>query len=357
LLLSISRFPQDLSIGGWVDRAQYKQDFALCQHYAVGYQQRHHADGNIGWQHCQMFMQRDFGSQTPSFFEALASNPSAMATHFGWNLRLSPYAAQLALFDGISGSKRHNPDYLPVKTGSALVLIGSLALAAFAVVGFRLLWIRSRHWWESWVVERAWGWALLASVSAMSVWIAITTHPRPSYLFPLTLTGLAVIGMCAMAIADRWPVLGGLRASLPVAAILLVLLVPSHYRRGYSNPLFGPGRPLADMVSRLEPYRDRLAGLDTRLLGREAFEACNYLEPDDPCTGIVTGLTGPGNTTPAAWLEQQGINAIYADRSMLTKGKTRQILQGLEGNGWQRIAGSQDAGWQLLQRSAGSQAG
>jgi hypothetical protein len=357
LLVTISRSPQDLSIGGWMDRATYKQDFALCQHYAVGYQQRDHADGNIGWQHCEMFMQRDFGSPTPSFFDALTSNPSAMATHFSWNLRLSPYAAQLALFGAISGSKRHDPDYIRVTDGSTAVLLGSLALAAFVSGGLTLLWRSRRHWWATWIRPRAWGWALLGSVSAMGVWVAITTHPRPSYLFPLTFTGLAVIGMCAMAIGKRWPALGRLRAGLPVVALLVVLLVPNHYRRGYSNPLFGPGRPLADMVSRLEPYRSRLTGLDTRLLGRVAFEACNYLNPENPCTGTEVGVTGPGGITPAAWLGQQGINAIYADRLMLGKAKTRRILHGLKSSGWQLVAGSPAVGWELLQLTAGSQAG
>jgi hypothetical protein len=351
LLLSISRAPHSLGVGGWVDRAEYKQDFALCQHYAVGYQQRHHADGNIGWQHCQMFMQRDFGSATPSFFEALFSNPSAMATHFGWNLRLSPYAAQLALFDATSGSKHHDPDYIPVREGSTLVLIGSLALAGFVVLGLRLLWVRRRRWWDSWVHERAWGWAVLGSVSAMSIWVGITTHPRPSYLFPLSFSGMAVIGMCAMAITGRWPGLGRLRAGLPVAAVLFVLLVPNHYRSGYSNPLFGPGRPVADMVSRLEPYRDRLAGPDTRLLARNAYEACNYLEPVSPCTPEQIGLTGPGGTTPGAWLDRNGTNWIYADEEMLAKPSTRRQLEALQAQGWQRVApAAPGAGWLLLAR-------
>ncbi|MFL5906010.1 MAG: hypothetical protein ACJ75Z_00245 [Solirubrobacterales bacterium] len=354
LLLSISRAPQELSVGEWVDRAQYKQDFALCQHYAVGYQQRHHADGNIAWQHCQMFMQRDFDSPTPSFFEALASNPSAMATHFGWNLRLSPYAAQLALFDGISGSRRHDPDYIPVHEGSALVLVASLALAVFLAVGLWLLWVRRRHWWEDWIRERAWGWAVLGSVGAMSIWVGITTHPRPSYLFPLSFSGMAVIGMCAMAIVDRWPGLGRLRAGLPVAAVLLVVLVPNHYRSGYSNPLFGPGRPVADMVSRLEPYRDRLAGSDTRLLARNAYEACNYLEPVSPCTPEQIGLIGPGTATPAVWVDRQGIDLIYADEEMLSKASTRRILDRLQQEGWRRIAPAQPGtGWLLLGRVPG----
>jgi hypothetical protein len=352
LLLTISRSPEDLSVGQWVDRAKYKQDFALCQHYAVGYQQRHHADGNIGWQHCQMFMQRDFGSPTPSFFEALTSNPSAMATHFGWNLRLSPYAAQLALFDGISGSRRHDPDYIPVKDGSTLVLIGSLVLLAFIALGLRLLWVRRRWWWENWIRERAWGWAVLASVTAMGLWVAITTHPRPSYLFPLTFTAMAAIGMCAMAIASRWPALGRARAALPVAALLFVLLVPSHYGSGYSTPLFGKGRPVADMVSRLEPYRERLTGPDIRLLARHPLEGCNYLVPANPCIGTQIGLTGPGGITPAAWLDRHGVGYVYADSEMLSKPSTLRALEELQRSGWQRIAPADpsSAGWLLLGR-------
>jgi hypothetical protein len=354
LLVTISRSPDALSVGGWVDRAEYKQDFALCQHYAVGYQQRHHADGNIGWQHCQMFMQRDFGSPTPSFFEALTSNPSAMATHFGWNLRLGPYAAQLALFDGISGSKRHDPDYIPVKEGSSLVLVGSLALLALVVVGLRLLWVRRRWWWENWIRERAWGWALLGSVSAMGLWVAITTHPRPSYLFPLTFTGMAVIGMCAMAIAARWPATGRLRTALPLAALLLVVLVPSHYGPGYSTTLLGKGRQVADMVSRLEPYRDRVSGTDTRLLARYPLEGCNYLSPSNPCTGTQIGLTGPGGIAPAEWLDRHRIDYVYADNEMLSKLETRRELEDLQRHGWQPIAPADraSAGWLLLGRPA-----
>jgi hypothetical protein len=352
LLLTISRSPENLSAGQWVDRAQYKQDFALCQHYAVGYQQRHHADGNIGWQHCQMFMQRDFGSPTPSFLEAFTSSPSAMSTHFGWNLRLSPYAAQLALFDGISGSKRHDPDYIPVKDGSTLVLIGSLALLAFAAVGLRLLWVRRRWWWENWIRDRVWGGALLASVSAMGLWVAITTHPRPSYLFPLTFTAMAAIGMCAMAIAARWPALGRVRAALPLGALLFVLLVPSHYGSGYSTPLFGKGRPVADMVSRLAPYSDRLEGADTRLLARHPLEGCNYLVPADPCTGTQIGLTGPAGVTPAEWLARHGVTYVYADEEMLSKTSTRRTLEELQRQGWRRIGpvDPASAGWLLLGR-------
>jgi len=347
-LLTIWRSPQDLTVGGWWDQASYKQDFALCQHYAVGYQQRHDADENTGWRDCQMFMRRDFGSPTPSFTEALTSNPSAMATHFGWNLRLSPYALQLALFDRTSGSEHHDPDYIPVSTGSGAVLAASLLLAACTAFGLHLLWRRRRAWWQGWLRDRAWGWAVLGALAAMGIWVAITTHPRPAYLFPLTFGLLAVVGIAAMAVIERWPQLSRLRVAIPVVGVLLVLLVPSHYGRGYSTPVLGPGRGAADMVSRLQPYRDQLGGKQNVLLGPYSFEACNYVSPASPCTPTAIGLAGPGGTTPAAWLARNGVDFIYADRAVLQK--RRPLLEALERHGWSRVNPVSGSDWLLLRR-------
>ena len=347
-LLTVWRSPSDLSVGGWWNQASYKQDFALCQHYAVGYQQRHHADENIGWRDCQTFMQRDFGSPTPSFTEALTSNPSAMATHFGWNLRLSPYAMQLALFDATSGSQHHDPDYIHVHTGSGVVLVASLLVALFTGLGLYLLWRRRRAWRQGWLTVRAWGWGVLGALAAMGVWVAITTHPRPAYLFPLTFGLLAVIGIAAMAIVERWPQLSRLRIGIPVAAVLLILLVPSHYGRGYSTPVLGSGRGAADMVSRLGPYRDQLGGKENVLLGPYSFEACNYLIPEGPCTPTSIGLSGPGGITPAAWLDRNHVDFIYADRTILQK--RRPMLEGLERHGWYRLSPASESDWLLLRR-------
>jgi len=158
-----------------------------------------------------------------------------------------------------------------------------------------------------------------------------------------------------MAIASRWPALGRARFALPVAALLFVLFVPSHYVSGYSTPLFGKGRPVADMVSRLQPYRDLLSGPDTRLLARHPLEGCNYLSPANPCTGAQIGLTGPGGVTPATWLDRHGIDYVYADEEMLAKGSTAKALDELQRQGWQRIAPADpgSAGWLLLGRQPG----
>ena len=353
-LLTIARATHPQSIGGWVDDAEYKQDFALCQHYAVGYQQRHHADQSIGWLDCQRFMERDFGSSTPSFLHALTSNPGAMGSHVRWNLTLFlPYAIQLALFDRTSGSAFHNPDYVSAQTGSRWALVATFVLAASVLLGLILLARKRRWWWEHWLRSRVWGWALLGSVAAMGLWVAITTHPRPAYLFPLTLSIIALIGMCAMAIVERWPSIARARAALPVIAVLLFVLVPHHYSAGYSNPVVGPGRPLAQMVSRLQPYDDSLRGSQTVLLAPISYEGCNYLTPQDPCNYTEIGLIPPRGISAERWMESHGATAVYAAQPTLKEAERLGVLERLERNGWKKVAPTdpQASGWIFLERT------
>jgi hypothetical protein len=351
-LLTVWRAREPQSIPQWVESAQDKQNLALCQHYAVGYQQRHHANQQIGWLNCEAFMQRDFGSPMPSFYEAITSNPSAMADHFGWNATLFPYALQMALFNRSSGSDFHDPDYVDIPTGSALALVGSVLAVALVVVGLRLLWVRRELWWRQWLRGRAWGWAVLACAAFLGIWVAITTHPRPAYLFSLNFVLYAVIGMCAMAVVGRWPTLSRWRVAIPVAALALFLLVPAHYHRGYSNPIYGTGKVTATIVSNLEPYREYLRGHDTRLLSIRSYEACNYVIPEDDCDGVPIGFYGPLGTDENVWLNEHGVDLIYADPSLMANPQVQQTLASLQRDGWQRIGPSDpaSAGWLLLGR-------
>ena len=351
-LLTIWRARDPKTVPQWVESAQDKQDLALCQHYAVGYQQRHHANQQIGWLNCEAFMQRDFGSPMPSFYEALSSNPSAMADHFGWNATLFPYALQMALFNRSSGSDFHDPDYVDIPTGSALALVGSVLTVALVVVGLRLLWVRREFWWRQWLRGRAWAWAVVACAALLGIWVAITTHPRPAYLFSLNFVLYAVIGMCAMAVVGRWPALSRWRVAIPVAALALFVLVPAHYHRGYSNPIYGTGKVTATIVSHLEPYREYLRGHDTRLLSNRSYEACNYVIPEDDCDGAPIGFYGPAGTDENAWLDEHGVDLIYADPSLLANPQVQQTLARLQRDGWQRIGPSDPAAadWLLLGR-------
>lgn len=352
-LLTIWRAREPQSIPDWVASAQDKQNLALCQHYAVGYQQRHHADPQTGWLDCEAFMRRDFGSPMPSFYEAVSSNPGAMASHFGWNATLFPYALQMALFNASSGSEFHNPDYTPIPTGSWAALLGSMAMLALVVVGLRLLWTRRHRWWRTWLSQRAWGWAVVVCAAFLGTWVAITTHPRPAYLFSLNFALFAMVGLCAMAIADRWPRLKRVRPAIPIVALVIFLLVPAHYHRGYSNPIYGTGRITATIVSHLEPYRDYLRGHDTRLLSNRSYEACNYVIPEDDCDGSPIGFFGPTGTNEDVWLSEHGIDLIYADPSLLANPYVRQEIARLQREGgWERIGPSdpRSADWILLGR-------
>jgi hypothetical protein len=351
-LLTIWRARDPQSVPQWAESAQTKQDLALCQHYAVGYQQQHHADTQPGWLHCETFMQRDFGSQMPSFYEALASNPSAMASHFEWNATLFPYALEMALFNRSSGSEFHNPDYVDIPTGSWLALVGSVAVLALVVLALRLLWLRRSWWWQSWLSARAWGWAVLLCAAVLGTWVAITTHPRPAYLFSLNFVLYPVIGMCAMVVADRWPRLKRLLPAVPIAALLLIVFVPAHYHRGYSNPIYGTGKVTATIVSNLEPYREHLRGHRTTLLSLRSYEVCNYVIPEDDCEGAPVGFYGPSGTNENAWLDQNHIDLIYADPSLLANPYVRQTLANLQRHDWERVAPAapQSADWLLLER-------
>jgi len=133
---------------------------------------------------------------------------------------------------------------------------------------------------------------------------------------------------------------------------LLFLLVPAHYHRGYSNPIYGTGRVTATIVSHLEPYRDYLRGQDTTLLSNRSYEVCNYLVPEDNCEGARSGFLGPTGTDENTWLDEHGIDLIYADPSLLALASVRKELVTLQHDGWQRIgpADPKSAGWLLLGR-------
>ncbi|HEU4980263.1 MAG TPA: hypothetical protein VFT14_03530 [Solirubrobacterales bacterium] len=353
--LALLRAPDRQSLGEWADAAAFKRDFALCQHYALGYEERHQGYISEGFTDCERFMQRDFDAGLPSFTEALRTNPGAIGRHFLWNLQLAPYGLQLALFDRTSGPKRKNPDYIEAQTGSGLALVLSIGVLAVVVVGAGLLWRARRRWWEAWIGERAWGWAALGCLAGMGIWVVVTTHPAPAYFFPLAFALICGVGLCTMALVDRRPRLASLRALLPLAALALVLLVPPRYDEGYSTPVLGAGRELAETVSRLESYRDRLGGSDRVLLAPHSYEVCNYLVPESRCTPGPTLRSQPAGTRLPDWLDQEGVDFVYVDEPGSEGEPGRSAVEELERGAWRRTAPADPgAAWVLLERAPGA---
>ena len=126
------------------------------------------------------------------------------------------------------GGPNRNPDYIAVHTGSTWSFVGLVSLLLFVAGGLVLLWRDRSRWWRSWFRDRAWGWVALIVLGAAAAVVAIWERPRPAYAFGGTILILAVVGISAMAYADRWPLLRRLGAGIPIAAILLLLLVPPH---------------------------------------------------------------------------------------------------------------------------------
>jgi hypothetical protein len=335
-------------------RFETHESVSVCQAYALGYQQRHQDFKGNPFTGCERLMERDFGQYEPSMTEAIRANAGAMGAHFLWNARLFPYGMQLMLFDRISaGGQDRDPDYIPVRAGSSLALLGSVLLMGFALGGLTLLWHNRRRWWQSWIGPRAWGWLALGALAATAVVAALWQRPRPEYLFGLSVGLLAVIGTCAMAYADRWPTLKRGRPAIPLAALLLLILIPAHYGSGYVTPQIGPGRPLKEMVDRLYPMRRDLRGSDVKLLATSSGDACAYVGGDDPCKPIrwKSILSRDPGVSVADVLETHGVDFIYVDRVDLENPAIRDAIHQAEAAGWARIApSSAGQGWLLIKR-------
>ena len=299
-------------------------------------------------------MERDFGKPMPSMLDAIDANPGAIGAHYLWNARLLPYGLQLMLFDRISaGGQNRDPDYVPVTTESTAAFVASLLLIGFVAGGLVLLWRDRRRWWETWLAFRAWGWLALGALAATAILAALWQRPRPEYLYALSVGILALVGACAMAYADRWPLLKRARAAIPLAAVLLVVFVPPRFTSSYVTPQVGrPGRPVKDMVDRLYPIRSELRGEEVKFLATSAGPGCAYLGGDDPCKPILWKPILPGVRTGvvAEALARRGVDFIYLDQVELGNPAFREAAREAEAAGWTRDPISAGDSWLLLRR-------
>src|SRR5262245_12971023 len=338
-----------------------KNELAFCQGYALGLDHSGDVRTANPLAQCEVYTREDFGEPMPSLVQAVADNPGAVAGHFGRNARLFPGGLEVGLFNAKFGSvgEASNPDYIPINKGSWLVLAGSIAVVLAIAAGAVLIWGDRRRWWDDWIHVRAWGWAVLAAMGSVGIYAGLMTRPRPSYIFPLTVLVLALLGMSVMAIAARLGVPRRARAVIPPVAIAALILIPNHYRAGYSNPQIGPGQPLKTAVSRLEPYRSDLSGRDHGLLAvYPATDACLYVGGSDPCVTVswnypIGETLGPelaGREQHTASPTQ--VDLIYANEYAFTADPAmRSRLDGLLRHGWHRLAPASPSDWMLLERN------
>jgi hypothetical protein len=340
--------------GHFVHRFNEHAELSNCQAYAAGYQQRNDDFKGNPFTGCARLMERDFGKPMPSMADAFRANPGAIGAHYLWNTRLLPYGLQLMLFDRISaGGQNRDPDYISVRARSSAAFVGSVLLIVFVAGGLVLLWRDRRRWWENWLADRAWGWMALGALAGTAVIAALWQRPRPEYLYVLSVGILALIGTCAMAYADRWPASKRIRAAIPIAALLLVVLLPAHFTSGYVTPQVDrPERPQKEMVDRLYPIRTELRGHEVKLLATSAGAGCAYLGGDDPCNPVFWKpiLAGERSGAVAEALAARRVDFIYLDEVELQRPYFQEVVREAEAAGWTRAPISAGQPWLLLRR-------
>jgi hypothetical protein len=346
--------------GSRVRAADSKQKIILCQNYYAGVSQREKYPQGLDPNRplsCGGVMLATFGDSRPTWVEAIRANPSAMGEHLLWNAQLIPQGMELMLFNQISGTLHVNPDSVPVTNSVAGAFLGLAAVTALIFAGLVLLWRERRRWWEDWLRQRAWGWAVLGCLGIAALIVMLMIRPRPSYLFNFSVLTLAVIGTCAMVIGSRWGWSSRLRAAIPLLAVAVLIAVPSHFHANYVTPQAGQGRPLLQMYDRLKPFRSVLAPITTRFLAPQfAVEGCIYATEGANCGRSVSyleAITGAeGQTSLPELIKERQVNLIYADEQVLTNPLARDLMERLDRKGWEALgpAPSSGASWTLLRR-------
>ncbi len=319
----------------------------LCQVYAFGYAQRHREWSKSPWTDCDELMQRQFGAARPTVGEALRANPRALLEHVAWNAALVPAGIQLQLFNRTAF--RANPDYVAARTGSRGAAVLGVAALSLVVAGALLLWRERARRWRTWLRERAAAWALLGCLLATSTFVMLSQRPRPSYLFNQSVVLLAVIGTAAMVVAGRWRSGLDLGWIVPPVAAVLVLAAPPYYGPDTPQAFGQKGQPLRRAVARLLPLRGEIAGSEHRLLTAQfAFEICPYVGRTRPCTGVDFAELmpdKPAGLSSLSWIEEKGVDWIYADQLDATGAEWQALLRELDAReSWLRVAPPRTAG-------------
>jgi hypothetical protein len=331
--------------------AANKHTLNMGQVYAFGYSQRHPEFTASPWTEWEPLMKETFNIERPTLFQMLKANPSATLEHFAWNASLVVNGFQVALFNAMSGSV--NPDYAPVQTyrfyAAAMSLIAGLILLGGAWrlqstrPSLREILITHRHL----VV-------LLVGLASTAFLIVVTQRPRPSYLFAFTVCLIALIGMSADLLTQRF------RAAVNAAALLAgvaILVALPFYQQKHAS-----ARPLRANLLRLQPHQSWLAVKNNKLLiGDYAGELAGYLhfraegQVDLPAqanfqTHDYSVLTEWNRQEPLEhFLEQRGFTAIFVQPRVMPELQTvsaaKNLLEG--GSQYKRLNSITDRDWGL----------
>jgi hypothetical protein len=167
-----------------------------------------------------------------------------------------------------------------------------------------------RFWWSQWFERRRGLWLAMIAVACVSVPIILTQRPRPSYLFALTATLMAVLGSAMHILTYRWPRTRDI-ACLALALATLLFVSPYFVRSETS-------RPLATAYHVLTPWAPMIGSPQGKVvIGDYASELRSYAR----LTGVSTVenysilARRPARQSLAAFLDQQQISVCSSNRA------------------------------------------
>lgn len=327
-----------------------KEESNFCELYAVAYQQRHPArfTGNPYTQ-CSILTQQAFGRPMPTFFQALAANPRAVAGFAAWNAQLLPGGLQVGLLGATAFDA--DPDLTPATERSTYTLVLSLAILIAVIAGLLIVAREGRLSRRKMPPRTLWIVVTVASIAVATAIVALTARPWAEYIYGLTISALIVIGVAAAVLLRR---IGATRVIAP-AAIGGVLVAALAFPTVYSP---GP-RPIYDAVQHLQVVRAQLQRPGSVLVAEDNYnELCNYLaySAERLCTGMYWPALEAqitARTTVGMLLDRVHATAIYADAGMLADPTIARLVAPRRIHGWREVAqgSGPDGPWLVLSRA------
>lgn len=324
------------------DDLETRQTLALCQHFALNYQQRHPEFKINPFLQCKVLMQRTFGRERPSFPRAWQENPRAMGAFAAWHARLVPNGLQLGMFYGVWDHT--NPDFVPARVGRGYAGVLSLLLLVLLALGGRALWMDRSAWMAELRPQRLAWLAVGASALGALVVCVFFVRPRPSFIFGLTIGVMLAAGLALAALLRRHRLdsAGGVAAVL--APFVLLAVLQPHYRDGPT--------PLADAYHRLRPVADHVVdGRVAMLPVGFTDDPCFYVAPREKCTIVDYRVVAPQAASVGVEraLAREHVGVLYADPALAATPPVARFIAHPPGR-W-RVAGSgRDEGrpWAVL---------
>ena len=304
---------------------------------------------------------RVFGEPEPSLFRALLRNPRAIIEHFLWNVRLIPSGLQVLLFNSSSGSV--SPDYIPVNSGSTAAMALSFCLLIIICAGSVVIYRDRDYWWEHWMKQRIWGWAAMVCIACTVLGVMVMQRPRPSYMFALGVSLMAMTGMSIYVIVHRWPHWKALAPVFPLSVVVLILLTPTYMGGSTASPDLtrpwrGPDRPLLALYRRLSPVGGLLDARRALVTPGWQSEICNYLRGGENygCRGLSYWDLRHLMKAGLSWgdvLDQHGAELFYAEEVMLGDSWVQEFVSNPHSSGWETLVWQDIPGqrWALLRKT------